>query len=63
MPHLGGYRRTHFFAVCDGHGDDGHLVSEFVKNKLAENVAIGIKHVFDCAKSQNKVIDTSQLKS
>lgn len=31
LPHLGEYRRTHFFAVCDGHGVFGREVSEFVK--------------------------------
>jgi serine/threonine protein phosphatase PrpC len=51
MPHLGGYRRTHFFAVCDGHGVNGHFVSDYVKQNLAANVAIGIKNVFDNAKS------------
>jgi len=31
MPHLGEYRRTHFFAVADGHGVFGKEASEFVK--------------------------------
>lgn len=34
LPHLGEYRRTHFFAVCDGHGVFGKEVSEFVKTQL-----------------------------
>jgi len=38
LPHLGEYRRTHFFAVADGHGVNGKLVSEFVKTILAKEV-------------------------
>jgi serine/threonine protein phosphatase PrpC len=30
--------RKHFFAVCDGHGTNGHLVSNFVKLNLGGNV-------------------------
>jgi serine/threonine protein phosphatase PrpC len=50
MPHLGEYRRTHFFAVCDGHGVFGREVSEYVKNNLSMNVEQGIKYTFDQAK-------------
>ena len=52
MPHLGEYRRTHFFAVCDGHGVYGREVSDFVKQNLAHNVEQGIKSMFDLAKNQ-----------
>lgn len=38
LPHLGEYRRTHFFAVADGHGVNGKPVSEFVKSTLAKEV-------------------------
>ena len=38
LPHLGEYRRTHFFAVADGHGINGKLVSEYVKTILAKEV-------------------------
>ncbi len=24
----------HFFAVCDGHGVNGHIVSSYIKNAL-----------------------------
>ena len=27
-----------YFGVCDGHGQNGHYVSEYVKNKLALDV-------------------------
>ena len=27
-----------YFGVCDGHGQNGHLVSEYVKNKLALDI-------------------------
>lgn len=47
LPHLGEYRRTHFFAVADGHGVNGKLVSEYVKTVLAKEVEQSIKHTFD----------------
>ena len=50
LPHLGEYRRTHFFAVADGHGVNGKPVSEFVKTVLAKEVEQSIKHTFDQAK-------------
>ena len=31
LPHLGEYRRTHLFSVCDGHGQFGKEVSDFIK--------------------------------
>ena len=50
LPHLGEYRRTHFFAVCDGHGVFGKEVSEFVKTQLGFYVEQSIKNTFDQAK-------------
>lgn len=50
LPHLGEYRRTHFFAVADGHGINGKLVSEYVKSMLAKEVEQSIKYTFDQAK-------------
>ena len=47
MPHLGEYRRTHFFAVCDGHGVFGKEASEFVKQQLGQRVEQAIKSTFD----------------
>ena len=47
MPHLGEYRRTHFFAVCDGHGVNGKEVSEYVKSNLGMKVEKEVKHIFD----------------
>lgn len=47
LPHLGEYRRTHFFSVCDGHGVFGKEVSEFVKTRLGQYVEQGIKTTFD----------------
>jgi len=52
LPHLAEYRRTHFFAVCDGHGLYGKEVSEFVKGSLTTIVEKEIKGIFDQAKSQ-----------
>lgn len=62
LPHLGEYRRTHLFAVCDGHGANGKLVSEFIKLNLSENVEVRIKRIFDDAKAQKRVIDSSEVK-
>jgi serine/threonine protein phosphatase PrpC len=62
MPHLGEYRRTHFFAVCDGHGVFGREVSDFVKQNLAHNVEQGIKSMFDLAKNQQRVVDSTEVK-
>ena len=62
MPHLGEYRRTHFFAVCDGHGVFGREVSDFVKNNLAMTVQQGIKTMFDQAKIQQRVVDSTEVK-
>ena len=27
-----------YFGVCDGHGQNGHLVSDYVKNRLALDI-------------------------
>lgn len=62
LPHLGEYRRTHFFAVCDGHGVYGREVSEFVKQTLAYNVEKNIKSTFDNAKLQQRVVDSTEVK-
>ena len=62
MPHLCEYRRTHFFAVCDGHGVFGREVSDFVKNNLAMTVQQGIKSMFDQAKIQQRVVDSTEVK-
>lgn len=62
MPHLGEYRRTHFFAVCDGHGLFGREVSDWVKQHLAISVEHGIKQMFDSAKVQQRVVDSTEVK-
>ena len=62
MPHLGEYRRTHFFSVCDGHGVFGKEVSEFVKTRLAQYVEQGIKTTFDQAKVAQRVVDSAEVK-
>mmetsp|Transcript_17364 Transcript_17364/g.17058 ORF Transcript_17364/g.17058 Transcript_17364/m.17058 type:complete len:540 (+) Transcript_17364:199-1818(+) len=30
--------QTHLFCVCDGHGDDGKSVSEYIKSRLPNNI-------------------------
>jgi serine/threonine protein phosphatase PrpC len=62
LPHLGEYRRTHFFAVADGHGVNGKLVSEFVKTMLAKEVEQSIKYTFDQAKINQRVVDSTEVK-
>lgn len=62
LPHLGEYRRTHFFAVADGHGINGKLVSEYVKSMLAKEVEHNIKQTFDQAKINQRVVDSTEVK-
>ena len=62
LPHLGEYRRTHFFSVCDGHGVFGKEVSEFVKTRLGQYVESGIKTTFDQAKIAQRVVDSTEVK-
>lgn len=33
-PNMGGVQGLHFFAVCDGHGLNGHHVSAYIKERL-----------------------------
>jgi serine/threonine protein phosphatase PrpC len=62
MPHLGEYRRTHFFAVADGHGVFGKEVSEFIKASLSFKVEEEIKSIFDKAKKLQRVVDSNEVK-
>ena len=62
LPHLGEYRRTHFFSVCDGHGVNGKLVSEYVKTMLGKEVEQSIKYTFDQAKVNQRVVDSTEVK-
>lgn len=43
------------FGVCDGHGVNGHFVSEFIKEILPEN----IEYFFLKNKNMNKVVKSS----
>lgn len=62
MPHLGEYRRTHFFSVCDGHGVFGKEVSDYVKTQLGQKVEQEIKQIFDNAKQMQRVVDSNEVK-
>ena len=62
VPHLAEYRRTHFFAVCDGHGLFGKEVSEYIRASLSTQVEKEIKNIFDQAKSQQRVVDSNEVK-
>ena len=62
MPHLAESRRTHFFAVCDGHGLFGKEVSEFIRASLSTQVEKEIKNIFDQAKTQQRVVDSNEVK-
>jgi serine/threonine protein phosphatase PrpC len=37
-PHILGLSHSHFFSVCDGHGTNGHHVSNFLKFTLPKNI-------------------------
>jgi len=62
LPHVAEYRRTHFFLVADGHGQNGKEVSEYIKKTLAREVEVDIKKVFDLAKQQQRVVDSTEVK-
>jgi len=62
MPHLGEYRRTHFFAVADGHGVFGREASTYIKEQLAQRVEQAIKSTFDQAKISQRVVDSTEVK-
>lgn len=48
--------------MADGHGVHGKDVSEFVRNKLASSVEKEIKSIFDQAKTQQRVVDSNEVK-
>lgn len=63
LPHVAEYRRTHFFLVADGHGANGKEVSEYIKQGLSKSVEMEIKKVFDLAKQQQRVVDSTEVKA
>ena len=49
-----------YFGVCDGHGQNGHYVSEYVKNRLALDIMevdIALKESKALRMAKNKVFD------
>lgn len=48
--------------MCDGHGINGKLVSDFVKTLLAKEVEQNIKYTFDQAKINQRVVDSTEVK-
>lgn len=54
------YQQVHLFAVWDGHGDDGHSVSGFIKSKLANNIIKVFKQGFF---SINEILDNAVTKT
>lgn len=48
--------------MCDGHGLYGKEVSEFIRGTLAQQVEKEIKHIFDMAKTQQRVVDSNEVK-
>jgi|JI61114C2RNA_FD_contig_31_298453_length_1301_multi_2_in_0_out_0_2 serine/threonine protein phosphatase PrpC len=38
-PNIGKKSWQHFFGICDGHGNNGHHVSSFIKNNLTQAVS------------------------
>lgn len=37
-PNLSQVQGLHFFAVCDGHGLNGHYVSNYIRDKLPSKI-------------------------
>ena len=50
-PNLNNQTWLHYFGVCDGHGANGHLVSQYVKKNLPTALE-KIKYVQDNPKQQ-----------
>ncbi len=46
VKNLGGVDGLWMFGVCDGHGVNGHLVSDFVKKNLPRILSTAINSVF-----------------
>jgi serine/threonine protein phosphatase PrpC len=46
-PKLGGNLSNYLFAVCDGHGINGHLISRYLKNHFADFVEESLKEFKD----------------
>jgi serine/threonine protein phosphatase PrpC len=40
VPHFIGLKYCHFFSVCDGHGQHGEKVSNFLKTKLPQHLEL-----------------------
>ena len=36
-------KKINIYSVCDGHGVNGHIVSQFIKKKLPMNIEFFIK--------------------
>jgi serine/threonine protein phosphatase PrpC len=46
VPHFIGLKYCHFFSVCDGHGQHGEKVSNFLKTKLPQHLELQMKYTF-----------------
>ena len=59
------YKKIHIYSVCDGHGVNGHIVSQFIKKKLPMNIEFFIKSnnlekTFNADKIEHSLISAFQ---
>lgn len=50
MPNILGNLGLHFFSVCDGHGVNGHHVSQFIKEEMPRRLEQIFKNDHDYMK-------------
>ena len=53
VPNLLGQLGLHFFSVCDGHGLNGHHVSQYIKDMLPKHMEKMIEAEGDYAKDDH----------
>ena len=53
---LQGTKGMYLFSVCDGHGEEGHLVSQFIKDNLAKMLEFNLSK-YPCEEAFNKSIE------
>jgi serine/threonine protein phosphatase PrpC len=58
-PHILGLPHCHFFAVCDGHGTNGHHVSSLLKMTLPKNIEDHLSQIY---KPDNDLFEFKQVK-
>lgn len=53
VPHFAGLKFSHFFSVCDGHGQYGREVSSYLKNRLPKFLEAEIQQMLAKYEQEN----------